>query len=166
MAPDRSRHSGMLPIGNSELFGRLFDNPSQRRVVGVAHVRAQMMGDVMVEPAREPAYERIGRRIICRCREDVINAVVKLVAVRREICAVDRVCGLEYQRYGQTDDQMDQQKRPSDQKRRYAEQYDGQDEHVGQVERLPRKKDRVFSRRMPGALQIFVGRKRKSTQSP
>ena len=99
MMPDCPRHGGMLPIGNPKLFGGLLHNPGQRSIVGVAHERAQMMDDVMVEPAREPTYERVTRRIIGRCREDVIHAVVKLAAVRGKVRAVDRVRRLEYQRY-------------------------------------------------------------------
>src|ERR1700730_18898235 len=104
MMPDRARHGGMLPIGNSKLLGCLLHNPGQRSIVGVAHERAQMMDDVMVEPASEPTYEWVTRRIIGRCRENVIHAVVKLAAVRGKVRAVDSVRSLEYQRYGQTDD--------------------------------------------------------------
>src|SRR5271165_5424909 len=76
----RSPHGGMLPIGNTELFGGLLYNPGQRSIVSVAHKRAQMMDYVMVEAARKPTYERAIGRIIGRGREDVINAVVKLAA--------------------------------------------------------------------------------------
>src|SRR5580693_7192813 len=78
---DRPTHGGMLPIGNTILFGGLFHNPGQRSIVSVAHERAQMMDYMMVEPARKPSYERVTRRIIGRCREDVIDAAVKLAAV-------------------------------------------------------------------------------------
>ena len=92
----------MLPIGNAKLFGGLLHNPGQRSIVSVAHKRAQMMGDMMVEPARQPTYQRVTRRIIGRCREDVIDAVVKLAAVGGKVSAVDRVRGLEYQRIPST----------------------------------------------------------------
>ena len=96
-----------MPIGDAKFFGGLLHNPGQRSVVGVAHERAQMMGEVMIESAREPTDDRVARRIIGRGREDVINAVLKLIAAGRKMCAVDGVRGLEYQRYRQTDDQMD-----------------------------------------------------------
>ena len=113
--PDCSGHGRMLPIGNAKFFGGILHNPGQWSIVCVADERAQMMDDVMVEPAGEPTYDRVTRRVIGRCREDVIHAVVKLAAVRGKVRAVDSVRGLEYQRYGQTDDQMDQHERPSDQ---------------------------------------------------
>ena len=70
----------MLPIGNSKLFGSLLHNPGQRCIVGVANEGAQMMDNVMVEPARKPTDERVTRRVIGRCRENVIHAIVKLAA--------------------------------------------------------------------------------------
>ena len=73
---------------------------------------------------------------------------------------------LEHQRYGQADDQMDQQERPSDQQRRFPQHHHRQNEHVGEVERLPRKEDGVFPRRMLGALQIVVGREEKALKVP
>ena len=66
----------------------------------MAHERAQMVDDVMVEAAGEPTDERVFRRIIGRCREDVIDAVVKFATVRRKVGAVDGVRRLEYKRYG------------------------------------------------------------------
>ena len=98
--PDCLSHGGVLPIGNPELFGGPLHNPGQRSIVGMAHERAQMVNDVMVEPAREPSDERGFRRIIGRGREDVIHAVVELTAVCGKVGAVDGVRGLEYQRYG------------------------------------------------------------------
>ena len=62
--------------------------------MGVAHKRAQMMGDVMVETAHEPADERVFGRIIGRRRKDVIHAVVKLTALRGKVRAVDGMGGL------------------------------------------------------------------------
>src|SRR6201998_2874251 len=100
MMPDCLSHSGVLPIGNPKLFGGLLHDPGQRSIVGMAHERAQMVDDVMVEPAREPTDERVFRRIIGRCREDVIHAIVKLTAVRGKVGAVDGVRRLEYERYG------------------------------------------------------------------
>ena len=81
MMPDCARHGGVLTIGNAELFSGLLHNPGQMTVVGVAHERAQMMHDVMVEAACKPAYDRIRRRIVGCGRKDVIHAVVKLAAV-------------------------------------------------------------------------------------
>ena len=40
MMQDGAGHGGMLPIGNSKLFGGLLHNPGQRSIVGVAHERA------------------------------------------------------------------------------------------------------------------------------
>src|ERR1700676_2285465 len=104
--PDRPAHGGMLPIGNAILFGRLLHNPGQRTIVSVAHKRAQMMDNMMVQPARKPSYERVTRRIISRRREDVIDAAVELAAVRGKVSAVDRVCRLEHERDRQADDYM------------------------------------------------------------
>jgi len=132
----------------------------------VAHERAQMMGDVMVESAREPAYKRVARRIIGRGREDVIHAVVELVAVQRKMRAVDRMRRLEYQRYAQTNDQVDQHERPDNQQRRSPQHDHRQDEHVCEVESLPPKEDGVLSRRMLGTLQIVVGREEKGLKVP
>ena len=112
---DRPSHGGMLPIGDAKLFGGLSHNPRERSIVSMADERAQMMDDVMVEPANEPAYDGVICCIIGCGREDVIDAVVKLAAVRREVRAVNGVRGLEYQRYRQADDQMDQHERPGDQ---------------------------------------------------
>src|SRR5271154_301366 len=89
MMPDRPGHGGVLPVGNPKLFGGLLHDPRQRSIMGVANERAQMVDDVMVEAAHEPTDKRIFRRIIGRCREDVIHAVVKLTAVRGEVGAVD-----------------------------------------------------------------------------
>jgi len=100
MMPDCLSHSGVLPIGDPKLFGGLLHDPGQRRIVGVAHERAQMVDDVMVQPAREPTDEPVFRRIIGRCREDVIHAIVKLTAVRGKVGAVDCVRRLKHKRYG------------------------------------------------------------------
>ena len=100
MMPDCLCHGGMLPIRNSKLFGGLLHNPGEGSIVSVADERAQMMDDVMVEPARKPTYERVIRRIIGRCRKDVIHAVVKLTTVCGKVGAVDGVRRLEYERYG------------------------------------------------------------------
>src|ERR1700751_5926974 len=115
MMQDRACHGGMLPIENSNLLGGLLPNPGQRSIVRMAHERAQMMDDVVVKPAGEPTYERITRRIIGCCREGVIHAVVKLTAARGKVGAVDGVCRLKYQRYSQTDNQVDQHERGRDQ---------------------------------------------------
>src|SRR5271170_7786533 len=87
MMLDRPSHGGMLPIGNSKLFGGLLHDPCQRSIVGMAHERAQMVDDVMVEPTSKPTHDRVIRRIISRCRENVIHAVVKLAAVRGKVRA-------------------------------------------------------------------------------
>ena len=100
MMPDGARHGGMLPIGNSKLFGGLLHDPGQRSIVGVAHERAQMMDDVMVKSAGKPTHERVIRRVVGRCREDVVHAVVKLAAVRGKVGGVDSVRRLEDERYG------------------------------------------------------------------
>src|SRR5271169_3622344 len=100
MMPDCLSHGGVLSIRNAKLFGGLLYDPGQRSIVGVAHERAQMVDDVVVEPAREQTDERVFGRIIGRCREDVIHAVVKLTTVRGEVGAVDGVRRLKYKRCG------------------------------------------------------------------
>src|SRR5271163_2196801 len=99
MMPDCLSHGGVLPIGNPKLRGGLLHDSGQRSIVGVAHERAQMMDDVMVETAREPTDERIFRRIIGGWREDVIHAVVKLTAVGGKVGCINGVGRLEYKRY-------------------------------------------------------------------
>src|ERR1700758_135500 len=99
MMTDCLSHGGVLPIGDPKLFGGLLHDPGQRSIVGMAHERAQMVDDVMVEAACEPTDERIFCRIIGRCREDVIHAVVKLTTVRGKVGAVDGMRRLEYKRY-------------------------------------------------------------------
>src|ERR1700741_1423448 len=108
---DRLRHGGMLSIGYAIFFRGLLHNPGQWSIVSVAHKRAQMMDDMVVKPAGEPTDERVRRRVVSRGREDVIDPVVELVAVRGEVRAVDRVRRLEYESYAQTDDQMGEQER-------------------------------------------------------
>src|ERR1700723_2534213 len=98
MMPDCLSHGGVLPIRDPKLCGGLLHDPGERSIVGMAHERAQMVDDVMVESAREPSDERAFRGVIGRCREDVIHAVVKLTTVRRKVGAVDGVRGLEYKR--------------------------------------------------------------------
>src|ERR1700688_3271591 len=105
MMPDCPGHGGVLPIRDPKLFGSLLHNPGQRSIVGMAHERAQMVDDVMVKPAHEPTDKRVFGCIIGGCREDVIHAVVNLTTVRGKVGAVDGVRRLEYERYGQTDDQ-------------------------------------------------------------
>src|ERR1700729_3266736 len=100
MMPDCLSYGGVLPIRNPKLFGGFFHDPGQRSIVGVAHERAQMVDDVMVEPAGEPTDERVFRRIISRGREDVIDAVVKLSAVRRKVGGHGGVRGKVHKRYG------------------------------------------------------------------
>src|ERR1700720_4268409 len=95
MVADCLSHGGVLPIRNSKLFGGFLHNPGQRSIVGMAHKRAQMVDDVMVEAAGEPTDERVFRRVIGRCRENVIHAIVKLTAVRGKVGAVDSVRRLE-----------------------------------------------------------------------
>src|SRR5690348_10196985 len=141
MMADRSSHGGMLPIGDAKLFGGLSHNPCELRIVSVADERAQMMRNMMVQPADEPTYDRVTRRIIGCCRKDVIDTVVKLAAIRREVGAVNRVRRLEYQRYRQTDNHVNEYKCPRDQERRSPQNNHRQNEHVRDVENLPRKED-------------------------
>lgn len=65
----------------------------------MADERAKVVDDVMVESADEPSDDRVFRRIIGRCREDVIHAILKLSTVRGKVGGVDRVRRLEYERY-------------------------------------------------------------------
>src|SRR5208337_1682078 len=163
---DRPAHGGMLPIGNAILFGGLLHNTGQRSIVSVAHKRAQMMDYVVVEPASKPTDERVRGRVVGRCREDVIDPVVKLAAVRGKVSAVDRVCGLEYEGHGQANDQMGEHESQKDQQRRFTQQHDRQDKHVGEVESFTCKEDDVFPRRMLLLFQIFVGWKEKALKVP
>src|SRR5579863_6523355 len=96
---DRLRHGGMLPVTNTVLFSGLLHNPGQRSIVSVADKRAEMMDDMVVEPAHQPADERGLSRVVGRGREDMIDPVVKLVAAQGKVSAVDRVRGLEYEGY-------------------------------------------------------------------
>src|SRR5580704_17348601 len=61
---------------------------------------------------------------------------------------------------------MDEHERRSDQQRRFPKHHDRQNEHVGEVERLPRQEDGVFSRWMPCAFQIVVGWEEKALKVP
>src|SRR5580704_219173 len=106
---DGLRHGGMLPIGNAIFLGGFLHDPGQRSIVSVAHKRAQMMDDMMVEPACQPTDERVRGRVVGGCREDVIDPVVKLAAAQGKVSAVDAVSGLEYEGHAQTDDQMGEQ---------------------------------------------------------
>src|SRR5580700_2387790 len=99
MMPDCLSHSGVLPIRDPKLFGGFFHDPRQRSIVGMAHERAKMVDDVMVEATREPTDDRVFRRIIGRCREDVIDPVVKLTTVRGKVGGVNGVRRLEHKRY-------------------------------------------------------------------
>ena len=119
-----------------------------------------------LSPPVSQADERVFSRIIGCGRKDVVHAIVELAAVRGKVGAVNSVRSLEDQRYGQTDDQMDQHERQEDQQRRFPQHYDRQNEHVGEVECLAREKDGVFTRRMLGALQIIVGREEKGFKVP
>ena len=96
---DRARHGGMLPIGNAILFGGLLHNPGQWSVVSVANEWAQVMDDMVVEAADEPTDQRGLGRVVGRGREDVMDPVIELIAVRGEVRAVDHVRRLEHERY-------------------------------------------------------------------
>ena|ERR1700757_3535061 len=99
MMPNRAGHGWVLPIGDSKLLGGLSHNPGQRSVVRVAHERAQMVDDVMVEAAGEPAHQWTLCGVVGSGRKDVIDAVVELVAVLWEVSAVNSVRGLEDEGY-------------------------------------------------------------------
>ena len=159
---DRLCHRGMLPIGNAIFLGGFLHDPGQRSIVGVAHKRAQMMDYMVIEPASKPTDERLSRRVVGRCRENVIDPVVELAAARGKVSTVDGVRGLEYEGYAQADDQMGKHESQSDQPRLFPQQHDRQDEHVGEVESFTCKQDEVFSRRMLGVFQIVVGREEKA----
>ena len=106
---DRPSHCGMLPIRNAILLGGLLHNPGQRSIVCVANKRAQMMDDMVIEPASKPTDQWLSRRVVGRCRENVIDPVVKLAAAHWEVRTVDGVRGLENEGYAQADDQMGKQ---------------------------------------------------------
>lgn len=163
---DRPAHCGMLPIGNAVLLGGLLYNPGQRSIVSVAHKRAQMMDDMVVEPAHKPTDERICGRVVSGCREDVVDPVVKLAAARGEVSAVNTVRGLKYEGHAQTDDQMGKQEGQADKQRRFRQQHNRQDEHVNEIKSFTHKEDDVFSRRMLRLFQIVVGREEKALKVP
>src|SRR5580704_5629 len=98
---DCLRHGRMLPIRNAELFRGLLHDAGQRGIVSMADKRAQVMDDMVVESANQPADQRGLGRVICRCSEDVVYPVIELVAVRGEVRAVDYVRGLENERNAQ-----------------------------------------------------------------
>ena len=108
---DRPAHCGMLPIGNAVLHGGFLHNPGERSVMSVTHKRAQMMNDMVIESTRKPTDHRVCRRVISRCREDVVDPIVKFVAAQGEVSAVDTVRRLEYEGHAQTDDQVGEQER-------------------------------------------------------
>src|ERR1700761_3956374 len=161
MMPDCLGHGGVLSIRNPKLFGGLLHDPGQRSVMGMTHERTQMVRDVMVKPTREPRDERIFCRIIGRGREDVIHPIVKLTTIRWKVGAVDGVRRLEYESYGQSDDQMDQKERAGDQERRFSQHKHWQDKHVSEVKELTCKENDVFTQRVFGTSQISVGREEK-----
>src|ERR1700739_227412 len=57
---------------------------------------------------------------------------------------------------------MNQHESPSHQEGRLPQHKHRQNEHVGEIESLPRKEDAVFSRWMPGAPQIIVRREEEA----
>src|SRR3974377_1198689 len=61
---------------------------------------------------------------------------------------------------------MDQEERRGEQKRRFSQYHDRQDQHVRKVEALAGNENGVFAQRMLGALQIFVGREEKALEVP
>ena len=61
---------------------------------------------------------------------------------------------------------MDQEERSGDQKRRFSQHDHRQDKHVGEIEGLAGEEDSVFAQRMPGALQISMGREEKVLKVP
>src|SRR5208282_100066 len=163
---DCAAHCGMLPIGHAILFRGLLHNTGERSIVSVAHKRAEMMNDMVIESANQPTDERVGGGVVGGGREDVIDPVVKLAAAGGEVRAVDRVRGLEYESYAQTDDQMGKHESQSDEQRRFPQQHDRQDEHVGEVEPLTRKENDVFPQRMFRLFQIIVGGEEKGLKVP
>src|SRR5580698_4485276 len=95
---DRLSHGRMLPVRYAIFFRRLLHDAGQGSIVSVAYERAQMMDDVVVEPADERGFGRV----VGRGCEDVMDPVIELVAVGREVRAVDHVRRLEYERDAQT----------------------------------------------------------------
>src|ERR1700722_3959647 len=97
MMPNCPGHGGVLAVRDPKLLGGLLDDPGQRSVVGMAHERTQMVSDMVVEAAREPSDERVFRRIIGCCREDMVDAIVKLAAVCGKVGAINCVRRLEHE---------------------------------------------------------------------
>jgi len=65
----------------------------------MAYERTKMMNNVMVEPTCEPTHDRVRSCIVSRGGEDVINAIIKLVAARGKVRTINGMRGLEYQRH-------------------------------------------------------------------
>src|SRR6201996_3625870 len=164
MMPNTPDHCGVLTIRNPEFLSGLSRNPSQGSVVRVADERAKMVRDVMIQTPSQPAHQRPLGGIIGGRGEDVIHAVVKLIAIHREVGGIDGVCRLEDQRYAQTDDHMDQKEGASDQQGRTSQHQYGKDQHVCEIEELTGKENNVFAERMPGALQVVVGGKEETLE--
>src|SRR5215472_1557305 len=163
---DRLCHGRMLPIGYAIFFGSLLHNPGQRSIVSVAHKWAQMMDDMVIESAGKPSDQRVLGRVVGGRREDVMDPVIELVAVRGKVRAVDHVRGLEYERNAQTDNQMGKHESQSDQQRRFPQQDDRQNQHVGEIKGFPRKESDVFSHRMLRLFQIIVRGKEEALKVP
>src|SRR5271156_4296379 len=61
---------------------------------------------------------------------------------------------------------MHQQERPANQKWRFSQDQQRQDQHVSDVETLSGKKNGVFAQRMFGTFQIIVGWEEKTREVP
>ena len=121
-----------------------------------------MMDDVMVQPTGKPAHNRVLGRVIGCGSEDIKDAIVKLAADRGEVGAVNGMGGLKYERYAQSHDQMNQEKRACDKKGRSSEHQHWQNKHICDVEALADKEHGVLTQRVPCALQVFVHREEKA----
>ena len=73
---------------------------------------------------------------------------------------------LEYERDAQADNQMRKHESQADQQRRLPQQYDRQNQHVGDVESFAREQDEIFPQRMLRAFQVIVRRKEKALEVP
>jgi len=136
-------HGGMLPIGNAIFLGGLLHDAGQWGVVSVANKRAEMVDDVMVQAADEPADQRGLSRVVGRGGEDMVDPVIEFVAVGGEVGAVDHVRRLEDERNAQADDQMRKHESQGDEQRGFSQQHDRQNEHVNDVKSFSGKKSDV-----------------------
>src|SRR5580698_1150608 len=164
MMPDRLSHGRVLTVRYAIFFGGLPYNPGQRSVVSVAYKWAQMVDDVMIQSADQPADQGGFGRVVSRGRENMVDPVIELVAVRGEVSAVDHVRGLEYERDAQADNQMGKQESQTNQQRRLPQHHHRQNQHVSDIKSFSRKESDVLPQGMLRAFQIIMRREEETLE--